>query len=59
MALNEINETPFHDMPPEIIERLMNDHHMSWLSLSSGFRLQEDAAPTFRQPDFAAWIKMD
>jgi hypothetical protein len=59
VALKGTANNSFHDMPPEIIERLMNDHHMSWLSLSSSFRLQEDATPSLRQPDFAAWIHMD
>ncbi|RKD25755.1 hypothetical protein BEP19_02090 [Ammoniphilus oxalaticus] len=56
------HETALHsldDIPAEIVERLMNDHHLSWVSLSSDYRFQEDATPSFRQPDFASWIKLD
>jgi len=53
-SLNEL-----HDMPPDIVERILNDHHMSWVALSSSFRIQEDAAPSFRHPDFSAWIKVE
>ncbi|WP_134699016.1 hypothetical protein [Ammoniphilus sp. YIM 78166] len=59
MALHGASFKITDEIPPEIIEQLMNDHHMSWLSLSSSFRLQEDATPTYRQPDFSSWIHMD
>ena len=59
MALNETALNDLHDIPPEVMERLMNDHHMSWVALSSNFRFQEDAAPSYRQPDFASWIQID
>ena len=49
----------YYDIPPEITERIMNDHHMSWVSLSSCFRMQEDVSPTLRLPDFSSWIQMD
>lgn len=59
MALDGTTLKYIGDIPPEIVERLMNDHHMSWVSLSSPFRFQEDAAPSYRQPDFSSWIQMD
>lgn len=59
MALNETALHHLHGIPPEVVERLMNDHHMSWVALSSSFRLLEDATPSFRQPDFASWIQLD
>jgi hypothetical protein len=55
-------QAKFHhtnDIPPEIVERLINHHQMTWVSLSSDFRMQEDVHAGFRQPDFSSWVTME